>query len=98
RGRRGGLGGRGGRGGRGRRGGRGGLGPGQRQGRRAAHHVGADAGELGRVGVDLPVRQAGEQLLERDLGLQAGQRRPQAVVDAVAEGQVALDAAVDVEA
>ena len=39
-----------------------------------------------------------QHLVERDPALEAGQRGAQAEVDAVAEGQVVVDLAVDVEA
>ena len=52
----------------------------------------------GLVVVDLPVGEALQHLVERDPALQAGQRGTQAEVDAVAEGEVATDVAVDVEA
>ncbi len=48
--------------------------------------------------IDLPFGEPRERLLERDAPLEARQRGPQAEVDAVAERDVVVDAAVDVEA
>lgn len=46
---------------------------------------------------DFPVEEAGEDLVQGHLALDAGQCGAEAVVDAVAEAQVAADLAVDVE-
>jgi hypothetical protein len=61
----------------------------------AAH--GRRAGLLSAVPVDLPVGPAGEDFLERNAAFQSRQCRTEAEVDAVAEAQVPVDAAVDVE-
>ena len=59
----------------------------------------ADLGgvELGVVGVDLPLGEALEDLVDGDPRLEPGERCAEAEVDAVAEGEVALDRSVDVE-
>src|SRR5271163_2594201 len=59
---------------------------------------GRGAGTLCFVVVDLPLGEAVEHLVERHAAFQAGQRHTQAEVDAVAEGLVPTDAAMDVEA
>ena len=48
--------------------------------------------------VDVPLREAGERLLDHDLGFEPGQARAEAEVDAVAERHVAVEGALDVEA
>src|SRR5262249_26526484 len=53
--------------------------------------------ELGVVHVDFPVREPGEDLIERDAAFEASQRGAQAEVDAVCEGEVVADLTVDVE-
>ena len=55
----------------------------------APHRRGA--GPLGLVVVDLPLGEALQHLVERDAALEAGQRRAEAEVDAVAEGLVPAD-------
>ena len=47
--------------------------------------------------VDFPVREALEQLLERDATFEPGESRAQAVVPAVHEREVVTDRAMDVE-
>ena len=54
-------------------------------------------GELGAVEVDLPFREAAEDLVERDAAFEARERGAEAEVDPVPEGQVLADLAVDVE-
>ena len=54
-------------------------------------------GLYGVVPVDLPAREPLEYLLEGDAALEPGERGAEAEVDAVAEGEVLLDVAVDVE-
>ena len=53
--------------------------------------------QLGPVPVDVPLREAPEQLVERHPALEAGQRGAEAEVRAVAERDVGADLAVDVE-
>src|SRR5262245_33052700 len=48
--------------------------------------------------IDVPLREPLQDLLERDAPFQTGERRAEAKVDAVAEGEVLEDLAVDVEA
>src|SRR5262245_60776628 len=62
----------------------------------ASHRRGAC--EPGAAAVDFPLGKALEDLLERDATLQAGQRRAETEVAAVAEGEVLVDLPVDVEA
>jgi len=50
-----------------------------------------------RVAVELPLRGQRQQLRQRQPALEAGQRRAEAEVDPVAEGQLAFDPAADVE-
>ena len=50
------------------------------------------------VVIDLPLGETLQHLLERDTRLEPGQVRAEAEVEAVAEAQVALDLAMDVEA
>src|SRR4051794_27601850 len=49
------------------------------------------------VPVDLPVGEALQHLVERDAAFESSQRRPETEVDPVAERQVMVDLAVDVE-
>ena len=59
---------------------------------------GRGVGLLGVVPVDLPVREPAQHLVERDAALEPGQVAPEAEVEPVAEAQVVVDLAVDVEA
>lgn len=59
---------------------------------------GGRPGLHGAVVVDLPIREPGEDLVERDASPDAGQGRSEAEVKAVPEAQVVTDLAVDVEA
>ena len=52
---------------------------------------------LGVVPVDIPVGPALQHLVERDATLEARQRGTEAEVEPVAEAQVVVDVAVDVE-
>ena len=55
-------------------------------------------GLKGVIPIDLPIGEAFEHFLEGDTSLEAGQRRAQAKVYAIAERDVPLDRAMDVEA
>src|ERR1700691_2361930 len=58
---------------------------------------GGGVSPLGLVVVDLPFREAVEHLVEGDTPFEPGQRSAEAEVDAVAEGLVTADLAVDIE-
>ena len=60
-----------------------------------AHLTAGRAGDA--VVVQRVVGRDREQLLDRDAGLEAGERLPEAEVDPPAERQVAADVAVEVE-
>src|SRR3954452_18676633 len=49
------------------------------------------------VPIDFPLREVIDHLLQGDARFQAGERCPEAVVGAYAEGQMLADATVDVE-
>src|SRR5271154_4522787 len=54
--------------------------------------------QLGPVEVDVPFREAREDLVERDAAFEPGQRGAETEVDAVPEREVLVDVPVDVEA
>src|SRR4051812_17396643 len=61
--------------------------------------VAADVGRRLAGGADdLVARHDAQELVERDAGLEAGERGAQAVVDAVAEREVPLGGAIGIEA
>ena len=68
------------------------------EGLQAVHQADGTPAEFRRGDRERDSREAGEQGAEGDLGLHAGQGSAQAVVDAVAEGDVAAGVAAEVEA
>src|SRR5262245_41006177 len=54
--------------------------------------------EPGAGAIDFPLRETLQDLLERDATLEAGQRRAEAEVGAIAEGEVLVDLPVGIEA